>query len=173
MRANPVTSALAASAVTVGVLVLPSAAGAVNPPACDPNVYPVPFLVFDGSIFTGNTRYLVLRQNKHATDSLSGQSDPEYPFPVDIQLTNGGSLHYTAHDYARDQFPVRFVPRSIRATATTTYVEAHTEEDAITPVHTVRCTRTVKATYKAPPKPKKKKHRGGGGGGGGQGEDDD
>jgi hypothetical protein len=173
MRAKLLRSALAASAVAIAALALPAAAGAVNPPACDPSVYPIPFLVFDGSIFTGDTRYLVLRQNKHATDSLSGQSDPEYPFPVDVALTSGGSLHFTAHDYARDQFPVKFVPRSIRATATTTYVEAHTEEDAATPVHTVRCTRTVKATFKAPPKPKKKKHHRGGGGGGGQGEDDD
>jgi hypothetical protein len=167
---------VAASAVSLGALGLPGVAAAANPPACDTNVYPVSFLVIDGSTFTGNTRYLELRQNPHATDSLSGQSDPEYPFPVNVQLSNGGSLNYTAHDYAKDQFPVKFAPRSITAGVTATYVEDHTEEGPgpLIPVHTVRCTRTISASFKAPPKPKKtKKHRRGHHGGGGQGEDDD
>jgi hypothetical protein len=163
--------AVATGALACALLAMPGGAGAANPPACDPSVYPIPFLVIDGSNFVRNTRFLELRQNPSSTRSTKGDADPEYPFPLRVDRTRHPTRTFTVHDYAREQFPVVFF-RPETAVARATYVEDHTEYpvtgfSAIT-VH-VRCTRTLTKTFKAPPK---QRRPGGGGGGGGGGGDD-
>jgi hypothetical protein len=173
-RRNSFRSAgLAGAAVALVLLALPAGAAAANPPACDPSVYPRPWLLFDGTTVAGFTRYLELRQNPHSTDNPngSGDADVEYPFHVRVDKSNGTSRTFTVHDYARDQFPVTFA-RGQTAVARATYVENHTEYTTLGMRFNVRCTRTVTASFK---RPKKKKHPGGGQGeqGQGQGQGDD
>jgi hypothetical protein len=172
MAANLFRPTLAACAAALVLLVVPGTAAAVNPPACDPSVYPYAFLYIDGSTFAGNTRWLELRQNPKGTDQQSGQSDPEYPFQLRVDKSDGTSRTFTVHDYAQDQFPVTFAS-GVTAHASATYVEVHTEENSTPlPYFNVRCTRTISADFKKPPKPKRTKAHRGHGGGGGHREDD-
>jgi hypothetical protein len=161
---------MAAGALTCALLAAPTGASAANPPACDPSVYPTPFLLIDGSIFARNTRYLKLRQNPRSTvnQNGNGDSDPEYPFPVRVDRTRHAPRTFTVHDYAKDQFPVSFL-RPETAVVKATYVEVHTEYVGLIVTVLVRCTRTVTKTFHAPPR---QRRPGGGGGGGGGGGDD-
>jgi hypothetical protein len=146
---NVLRSALVAPAVTLVLLSLPGVASAANPPACDPSIYPVPFLVIDGTTVVRNTRYMEMRQSPHATDSGSAQSDPEGSFPLTVAPSNGGSTTYTVRDWAQDQFPVTFASGETDV-VTATYVEVHTSYSFGSSVST-RCTRTVSANFSAPP----------------------
>ena len=155
MTANRLRGALAASAVTVVLLCVPTAASAANPPACT-SAFPTAFFVIDGSTTIGNTRWVELRENPHATDTVEGQSDAEYPFPLTIAMSQSGSNTYAVHDYAKDQFPATF-GKGETAAVSATYVEDHVTYDLLGG-HTTRCTRTITANLTAPPRPKKKKH---------------
>ena len=79
------------------------------------------------------------------------QGDPEYPFPLRVDLSKSPSYTHMIHSYPKDQVPVRF-KRHEKAVVTSTYVEVHTEYD-IFGGHNVRCTRVVRTHYKAPPGP--------------------
>ena len=163
----------ALGAVAAAMLGLPSSAAAVDPPACDPSVYPTPFLIIDGSRFIGATRYFKMRQNPHSTDDPNGRgdSDPEHPFNVNLTTNQGRHRTYTVNDYGSAQMPFTFHTGEI-AHVVAKYVEVHQEYQAIGPALFVRCTRTVSKDFKKPPK-KKRRHGGGGpgGGGGDDGED--
>jgi hypothetical protein len=151
---NLLWSLLAASAAVVALALLPAAASAANPPACDTNVYPVPFLIIDGkSVVIRNTRYLKMRQNGHASEGLHHEGTPEHPFPLKVVKSNGGGTHnFTVNDYARDEFPISFA-RHQTADATATYVEDHIEYTIVLGLVVstkVRCTRTVTAHFNRP-----------------------
>jgi hypothetical protein len=155
MTANRLRGTLAVSALAVVLLCVPTAASAANPPACT-SAFPTAFLVIDGTTVIGNTRWVELRQNPHANDSVNGPADPEYPFPLTIAMSQSGSHTYSVHDYAKDQFPATF-GKGETAAVSATYVEDRTTYDALG-AHSVRCTRTITASLTAPPRPKKKKH---------------
>jgi hypothetical protein len=88
-----------------------------------------------------------------------GQASPEYPFPMRVDLSKSPSRTYTIRSYPNDRFPVRF-KRGETAVVTSTYVEVHTEYDALGVQTNVRCTRVVDTPYKAPPlKGEPKYHR--------------
>ena len=134
-----------AAATALGV---PAMASAANPPACDPAVYPRPFLAFE-SVYKKNTRWVQLQEREDMTRPRD-QSDPEYPFPFRVDLTKSPSYTRMIHSYPRDQVAIRF-KRKERATVTATYVEVHTEYGILGPHH-VRCTRVIRTHYKAPPR---------------------
>ena len=144
-RAGPVAAIALAS-----MLGVPAVASAPNPPACDPAVYPRPFLAFE-SVYRRNTRWVQMREREDM-DAPRDQGDPESPFPLRVDLSNGRSKTYTIHDYPRDQVAIRFKRRE-KATVTATYVEVHTEYSPLDNGHNVRCTRVVRTHYKAPPGP--------------------
>ena len=126
----------------------PTAALAASPPACDPAVYPRPFLAFE-SVYSRNTRWIQMRERENMT-APSDQGDPEYPFPLTVDLSRHPATTHMIHSYPRDQVAVRF-KRGETAAVTATYVEVHTEYDALGNGGNVRCTRVVRTHYKAPP----------------------
>jgi hypothetical protein len=151
---------------------VPGAAQAVNPPTCHSLGYDYPFFRIDGSTFARNVRWLELRQAKtpHPADPVNHpgdqypnkyDSDPEYPFQLRVDRTQHASRTFTVHDYARDQFKVSF-NQGERATATATYVEDHSGYSPTGGTLHVRCTRTISAKFKKPPR---QRQPGGGGGG--------
>jgi hypothetical protein len=134
---------------------LPAGASAASAPPCDPQVYPSAYLRIDGSVAVGKTRYVRLRVNEPGADSLQGQADPEYPFPLNVAPSNGASRRYTVRDFAKDEFPVRFsTGETDRLTAT--YVEVHTSyAPGIAPINTgvpvdTRCSRTISTRLREP-----------------------
>jgi hypothetical protein len=141
---------LIAAITAATVLGIPTMASAANPPACDPAVYPRPFLAFE-SVYSKNTRWIQMRERENMTEP-SDQGDPEEPFPLRVDLSKSPSSTHMIHSYPRDQVAVRF-KRGEKAIVTATYVEVHTEYD-IFGGHNVRCTRVVRTHYKAPPGPK-------------------
>jgi hypothetical protein len=167
-------SLLAASAGMVVLAMLPAVASAANPPPCDPSVYPVPFLIIDGkSVVIKNTRYLKMRQNGHSSEGLRHEATPEQPFPLKVVKSGGGgTFNFTVHDYARNEFPIKFA-KGQTADATATYVEQHIEYTVVSGLvitTKVRCTRTVTAHFNRP-KVKGGHHEDDGQGQGGQGSD--
>jgi len=154
---NPLRAALAAAGAAVALLCVPSTAGAVNPPPCDTSVYPVPFLVIDGTTVTKSTRWIELVINPKTAYKERRQADVLYPFPLTINRSLHGSHTYQVHDYARDQFGATFA-KGETAHVTTTYVEDHTEYSIILGTYHVQCSRTVSADFKRPKQKKKKKH---------------
>jgi hypothetical protein len=143
------TAGFVAAAVALTALGVPTMASAANPPACDPAVYPRPFLAFE-SVYKRNTRWVQMRERENMTEP-SEQGDPEYPFPLRVDLSKSPSYTHMIHSYPKDQVPVRF-KRHETAIVTATYVEVHTVYD-IFGGHNVRCTRVVRTHYKAPPGP--------------------
>jgi hypothetical protein len=140
---------LMAASAAAAVLGLPTVASAASAPACDPAVYPRPFLTFE-SVYKRSTRFVQLRERENMTKPRE-QGDVEYPFPVTVDLTKSPSFTRMIHSYPKGQVPVRF-KRGEKATVTATYVEVHTEYDILGPHH-VRCTQVVRTHYKAPPGP--------------------
>lgn len=160
---------LAGIAAALALLLAPGVAPAALPPACNTSIYPKPWLLIDGSLSANFTRYLQMVKNPKASTNPSGNDDAdiEYPFTLHVDKSNGVSRNFTVHDYARDQFPV-FFGRGQTANARATYVEVHTDYDAILGFRTVtRCSRTVTAHFKRP----KNARPGGGEIEDGQGED--
>ena len=141
---------LVAASAAATVLGAPTAASAANPPACDPAVYPRPLLAFE-SVYSKNTRWVQMRERENMT-APRDQSDPEYPFPLTVDLSKSPSRTLMVHSYPKDQLRVPF-KRGETAIATATYVETHTEYDILGAGHQVRCTRVVRTHYKAPPGP--------------------
>jgi hypothetical protein len=131
---------------------LTAEARADSAPPCDPQVYPAAFLRIDGSAAVGKTRYIRLSLNRPAIDNEKGQSDPEYPFSLTIAPSNGGSSTYTVRDYAKAEFPATFATGETDL-VTATYVEVHTSSGLLGTMNT-RCSRTISARFKAPPKPR-------------------
>ena len=125
-------------------------ASAANPPACDPGVYPRPYLAFE-SVYKRNTRWVETNEREHMTKPRD-QADVEYPFPFRVDLTKSPSYTRMIHSYPKDQVPIHFKRRE-RATVTATYVEVHTEYDMFGNGSNVRCTRVIRTHYKAPPGP--------------------
>jgi hypothetical protein len=162
-RRNILTSAFLAPTVTLALLGSSQEASADSAPPCDPQVFPAPFLVIDGSAVVGKTRYIKLRLNRPAIDSLNGQSDPEYPFSLTVAPSNGGSSTHTVRDYAKDEFPAKFATGETDL-VTATYVEVHTSYGPTGAGMNTRCSRTVSARLREPPTPRSsggsgKRHR--------------
>jgi hypothetical protein len=155
---------VAALAVASTAVSVPSASAAT----CDPATYPTPFLRFYGGIYNAKTRFIELHVRPGRDTGINSWSDPVYPFTVTLAPSNGAARSFTVTNYARQQFPAKFTSRTQTTHATATYDEIHTTGSVST-----ACTRTISATFKAPPKPKPT-HRGntgGGGSNGGQSED--
>jgi hypothetical protein len=169
-RRNAVVVAALAVALTGAFASSASAA------ACDPAVYPTPFLRFYGGIYNANTRFIELQVRPGAKTGVQSWSDPAYPFTVTVAPSNGAPRSFTVTNYARQQFPAKFTSRTQTTHVTATYDEIHTTYPLPgTPVNTT-CSRTISATYKAPPKPRPTRRGSSGGGGrntGGQSEDRD
>jgi hypothetical protein len=89
-----------------------------------------------------------LRKNTELRD----QATVEYPFPMRVDRSKSPTRTYTIRSYPNDRFPVRF-KRGEKAIVTSTYVEVHTEYNALGVQSNVRCTRVVDTPYKAPPLP--------------------
>jgi hypothetical protein len=148
---------------------------AADPPSCDSQGYPVAFLRINGSIYVRNTRYIKVRLNPKAQNNAKAQSDPEYPFPLTVAPSNGASHTFTVRSYPKDQFPVSFA-KGETDQVTAKYVEVHTSYGFLGTLITTRCTRTLSATFRAPPRPRAQPRGGSGRGpnrGGGRGRDDD
>ena len=154
-----------------------SSAVAAPAPPCDTATYPVPFLRFYGGIYNANTRFLELQIRHGRKTQEPGRpnewADVEYPFDVTVTSGNGTSRTFSVTNYARQRFPAKFTNRSQTAHATATYTEIHTATPVFpgVPVNT-RCSRTVSASYKHPPK-QRTTRRGGRTGGGRNGSRDD
>jgi hypothetical protein len=140
----------AAAIAAAAALGIPTTALAANPPACDPAVFPRPFLAFE-SVYARNTRWVQMRERENLT-APSDQGDPEYPFPLRVDLSKSPSYTRTIHSYPKDQVAVKF-KRHETAAVTATYVEVHTVYDALGNGSNVRCTRVLRTHYKAPPGP--------------------
>ena len=163
--------ALAALALALPAAFTSSALAAPAPP-CDTATYPVPFLRFYGGIFDAKTRYIELQIRPGAKNTAeSDWSDPEYPFPVTLAPSNGASKTFNVTNYAKQQFPAKFTSKTQTTHVTATYTEIHTAWSPPGVPNNTRCSRTISATYKAPPKPKPPKSTGGGRNTGGQSED--
>jgi hypothetical protein len=142
---------------------------------CDPATFPTPFLRFYGGIYNANTRFVELHVRPGRNSGVNAWSDPVYPFTVTVAPSNGAARSFTVTNYARQQFPAKFTSRTQTTHVTATYDETHTTYPLLAPVFTT-CTRTISATYKAPPKPRPTRRGSTGGGGrsnGGQSEDRD
>jgi hypothetical protein len=147
---------LVAAAAAVTVLGVPTMASAANPPACDPAVYPRAYLTHR-SVYSKNVRFIQMRLRKNT--ELRDQASVEYPFRMTVDLSRSPTRTYTIRRYPNDRFPVPFKRRET-AVVTSTYVEVHTEYDALGVQTNVRCTRVVDTPYKAPPlKGEPKYHR--------------
>ena len=138
---------LVAATAAITALGVPAIAPAANPPACDPAVYPRALLTHR-SVYSKNVRFIQMRLRKNT--ELRDQSTPEYPFKMRVDLSRSPTRVYTIRHYPSDRFPVRF-KRGETAVVTSTYVEVHTEYDALGADYRVRCTRVVDTPYKAPP----------------------
>ena len=155
-----------------------SSALAAPAPPCDTAAYPIPFLRLYGGLVVGKTRYIELqiRPGRKQEHNLNAWSDPEYPFPLTVTPSNGASTSYNVTNYARQTFPARFTSKTQTSHVTATYTEIHTSSSMLTGTTTTRCSRTISATYKAPPTPRPTSGGGRSGGGRhthGQSEDDD
>jgi hypothetical protein len=150
IRKLPAKAGLVAATAAAALVGIPTMASAANAPACDPAVYPRPFLAFE-SVYSKNTRWVQMRERENMTTPRD-QADAEYPFPLRVDLSRSPSSTHMIHSFPRDKVPVRFKRRET-ATVTATYVEVHTEYDMFDNGHNVRCTRVVRTHYKAPPGP--------------------
>jgi hypothetical protein len=162
---------LAALAVALSATFASSASAA----ACDTATYPTPFLRFYGGIYNATTRFVELQVRPGRNTGEKSWGDPVYPFTVTLSPSNGAARTFNVTNYARQQFPAKFTSRTQTTHVTATYDEIHTTYPLPgTPVSTT-CSRTISATYKAPPKPRKPSRGSTGGGGrtGGQSEDRD
>ena len=160
-------AALALAALPVG------SAQAADPPTCSSLGYDHPFFRIDGSTFAGNVRWLEMHQARtaHPADPVNHPGDqypndydskPEYPFTLRVARTQHATRTFTVRHWQTDQFRVAF-NRGERATATAKYVEVHTEY-TLTATVFIRCTRTLTAHFKRPPRERTP---------GGGGDDDD
>jgi len=167
-----------AAATLVLSAALASPATAAPAPPCDTAAYPTPFLKFYGGIFNSTTRFIELQirpaKNSHSTPNE--HADIEYPFTVTVTRSDGFSRSFNVTNYAKQRFAAKYANRSQTNHVSTNYTEIHTDWNPVlpgVPVNT-RCSRTISATYKVPPKEKKPPRRTGGGrNGGGHREDDD
>ena len=169
--------ALAVAALALGLPAgFTSSASAAPAPPCDTLAFPTPFLRFYGGIFNANTRFIELHIRPARDSKESEWASLEYPFQVTVTSGDGTSKTYDVTNYARQQFPASFTNRTQTAHATATYTEVHGSGATFPALAgTTRCSRTISATYKAPPKPRATRRRGGGstGGGGRRGHRDD
>jgi hypothetical protein len=160
------------------VALIGASASSASAAACDPATYPTPFLRFYGGIYNAKTRFIELHVRPGPNTGVNSWSDPVYPFTVTVDPSNGAPRSFTVTNYARQQFPARFTSRTQTTHVTATYDEIHTNSPGLLVPLTTTCSRTISATYKAPPKPRRGTGRTGGGGrnpGGrpGDREDDD
>ncbi|MDQ1699422.1 MAG: hypothetical protein QOG34_1285 [Frankiaceae bacterium] len=148
-------------------------ASSASAATCDPAAYPTPFLRFYGGIYNAKTRFIELHVRPGQNTGVRSWSDPAYPFTVTVAPSNGAPRSFTVTNYARQQFPAKFTSRTQTTHVTATYDEIHTDYSPLGTAVNTTCSRTISATYKAPPKPPptRRGNTGVGGRNGGQSED--